>query len=63
MIEITENPILHNKEIRITNVRRIIIAKIDGVPDTVRSLQVQTDMGTELLLALIPETGKEIEVI
>jgi hypothetical protein len=63
MIEIKTEPALSYKIVTITNVQRIIISKLDGQPDTARGIHIQTDLGTELVLSLIPEKGKEIEVI
>lgn len=60
MIYSIANPTLNNKEITVTNVRRITVAKIDDKPDAARGIQIQTDLGTELILLLIPENGKEI---
>lgn len=63
MIEIRQEPTAPYKTVTITNVKRIVISKLDGHPDTARGINVQTDLGTELILFLTPEKGKEIEVV
>lgn len=63
MIEIRQEPTVPYKTVTITNVKRIVISKLDGQPDTARAINIQTDLGTELVLSLIPEKGKEIEVV